>query len=222
LKRETLHKIVKYILAHRTHTEYVGIENIPKTGPVIIATNHLSRIDIPFLFVFPVRDDLTALVADKYEKAFFIGWFTRVAGGIFIDRSKADFTAMRTALDVLKQGRALGIAPEGTRSQTGQLLEAKSGTALIAIRAGVPVVPVALTGTETSVKKLLTLRKPHLKAVFGPLLQPPKLERDNREAALQSFTDEIMCQMAALLPEKYRGFYRQHPRLQEILSAKTG
>src|SRR5512136_2411274 len=122
MKRETLQRIVKFVLKNFTRLEFIGTEHIPPAGGVILATNHLSRVDIPILLANPNRPDITALVADKYQKYPFFRWFCVTAGGIWLDRDKADFTAFRIAAHVIGEGRALGIAPEGTRSD-GQLLE---------------------------------------------------------------------------------------------------
>lgn len=221
MKRETLQKLVIHILKHYTHLQYSGLEHIPTAGGVIIATNHLSRVDIPILFANPARPDITALVADKYQKYPFFRWFCVTAGGIWLDRDKADFAAFRLAAEVLAQGRSLGIAPEGTRSD-GALLEGKSGTVLLAIKTGVPVIPVAIYGSETTFPEWKRLRKPDITCRFGKSLNFAALDRDNREAGLLAYTTEMMCQIAAMLPEKYRGFYTQHPRLLELLAQIPG
>jgi 1-acyl-sn-glycerol-3-phosphate acyltransferase len=217
MNRDTLRKLVYVILKVIARVEFVGVENIPPTGGIILATNHMSRIDTPLLFINPVRPDITALVTDKYQDYAFFRWFTNTAGGIWIDRTKADFAAFRQAIEAIKAGKALGIAPEGTRSTTASLQEAKEGTALLAVRAHTAVVPVAIAGTELAVAQFKRLRRPRLVIHFGKPLPPPELPRENRDEVLQRYTDEIMCQMAAMLPPSYRGFYANHPRLKEII-----
>jgi 1-acyl-sn-glycerol-3-phosphate acyltransferase len=219
MKRESLRRLVVFLMQRLMRYEFIGMEHIPPSGQVIIATNHLSRFDIPLLFCLPRRPDITALVTDKYQGYSFFRWFTNTAGGIWIDRTKADFTAFRIAAEVLGQGRALGISPEGTRSVSGELLEGKSGTVLLALKTGAPIVPVGVYGTETVAQEWKRLRRPHLVGHFGPPLIFPPLERAEREALLQRYTDEVMCQIAALLPPKYHGFYAAHPRLKEILAS---
>lgn len=217
MKRDTLQKLVRFLMHNLTRLEYIDIHFLPKEGPVIIATNHLSRLDIPVLFTIPTRPDITALVTDKYKAYPFFRWFATTAGGIWIDRTKADFSAFKSAFEALKEGRALGISPEGTRSQDGSLLEGKSGTVLIASKAQVPIVPVALTGTESALGKALTFRHPRIVARFGPPLMVPPLDRDRREEQLKEYTTELMCRIAALLPENYRGYYSSHPRVRELM-----
>src|SRR5512140_1550682 len=218
MKLETLRRLVVFLMGRLMRYEFIGLENILASGPVIIAINHLSRFDIPFLFCLPNRPDITALVTDKYQGYSFFKWFTNTAGGIWIDRTKADFTAFRIAADVLGEGRALGISPEGTRSVTGELLEGKSGTVLLALKTGAPIVPVGVYGTETVFQNWKRVRRPPLVGHFGAPPGFPPRERENREAMLKQYTDEVMCQIAAQLPPKYHGFYADHPRLKQILA----
>ncbi|KAF0111285.1 MAG: 1-acyl-sn-glycerol-3-phosphate acyltransferase [Chloroflexi bacterium] len=218
MKPHKLRRIICWLLRRLTVTGFKGVENIPLTGGLLIATNHISRMDIPVLFLTPNRPDMTALVTTKYLKYPLIRWFIITAQGIWLDRETADFGAFRQAVEALNKGKAVGIAPEGTRSENAQLREGKPGTVLLALRAGVPILPVALTGTEESFRKILRFQKPHITAEFGTLIPAPKLDRNNREGQLQLLTDEIMCQIAVMLPEKYHGFYANHPRLKELLA----
>jgi 1-acyl-sn-glycerol-3-phosphate acyltransferase len=220
MKANNLRRLICWLMKHLTDTQFKGVENIPSSGGVLIATNHLSRMDIPVLFTIPNRPEMTALVTTKYLQYPLIRWFIISANGIWLDRDTADFSAFRTAVHALNEGKALGISPEGTRSKTGLLQEGKPGTALLALRAHVPIVPVAIIGTKGSFKKTITFQHPSISAEFGPLIPAPTLDRDNREEQLKKLTDEIMCQIAAMLPEGTRGFYADHPRLKEILAQR--
>jgi len=219
MNRTRLQRLVNRLIKGLTQMEFVGVENLPAQGGVIVATNHVSRLDIPVLFINPVRPDITALVADKYLRYPLFRWFSEVVGGIWIDRSQADFSAFSQAMKVLRSGVTLGIAPEGTRSTTHALIEGKAGTVLLAQRSGCPIVPVGIEGTDTATLKLLTLRRPRIRAVFGRAFTLPPLPREGREQALQAQTDEVMCRIAVLLPEHMRGVYANHPRTLELLSA---
>ena len=207
-------------MKYLTRTKFIGVENIPPTGGVLLACNHMSRMDIPVLFLTPNRPEMTALVTTKYLKYPLLRWFIVTAEGIWLDRDTADFSAFRNAVKALSDGKALGIAPEGTRSQTGQLIEGKPGTALLALRTGVPIVPVAIVGTEDSVSQLRRLKRPQISAEYGEPIIPPLLDRNNREGQLQILTDEIMCRIAAMMPQKYHGFYAEHPRLKELIAER--
>lgn len=218
MNRTRLQRFVNRMIKRLTATTFIGADNIPQKGGVIVATNHISRLDIPILFVNPIRSDITALVADKYLRYPIFRWFAEIVGGIWIDRSQADFAAFSKSMEVLRAGIALGIAPEGTRSSTHALLEGKAGTVLLAQRSGCPIVPVGIEGTDTALQKILTFRRPRINVVFGKPFTLPPVPRENREAELQKQTDEIMCRIAALLPEEMRGVYANHPRTLELLA----
>lgn len=222
MKRETLQKIMYYLFDHITKTRFIGLENVPEDGRLIVVTNHMSRIDIPVLFVNPVRPEITALVADKYVNFPGLNWIIKTAGAVYLDRERADFGAFREAQTMIKNGIAMGIAPEGTRSRTGQLLEGKPGTILLALRTGAKIVPVGLSGTDTAFRRLFTFRKPKITVRFGPSFEIKDLPRENREAAMKEITDDILCRIAVLLPPRYWGFYRDHPRLKELLAEQGG
>lgn len=222
MKRSTLYVLIRFCIKTLTRTEFVDAHYVPPLegtkGGVILATNHLSRLDIPVLMLVPNRPDVIALVADKYKQSRFFTFIVNTSGCIWLDRDKADFEALRKAAEYLNKGGALGIAPEGTRSQNGALLEGKPGTILLANRAQVPIVPIGIAGTESGMQALRSLRRPKITVRFGPAFNLPPMDRNNREGWLQSNTDEIMCRIAALLPPQYRGFYANHPRLAELLS----
>ena len=220
--RSLLRSIVRLLFMLLSRLDVQGLENVPPTGPCILAANHLSRLDSPLMFSLLERTDITSLVADKYQHNRLLRPLVNAVHGIWINREQADFRALRQALDYIEGGGMLGIAPEGTRSQTGALMPAKTGVAYLAGRAGVFVVPVGIWGTETAIAQLCRLRRPLIHVRIGqPFLLPP-LERGDRSASLQKNTAEIMCRIAALLPPAYRGVYAEHPKLKEILADQQG
>jgi 1-acyl-sn-glycerol-3-phosphate acyltransferase len=219
MKRSTLYAILNFLLPRVAELEFRGTENPPKEGGFILATNHMSRIDTPVLMLNPVRPDINALVADKYKKDLFFAWFINSAGAIWLDRDKADFAAFRAAQQALKDGWVIGIAPEGTRSNTGKLLQGKPGTILLAMRTGVPIIPCAIAGSENAFKYIFSFRRPKIVVTFGKPYILPEIGRENRDEIMQQCADEIMCRLAAMLPEKYHGFYSGHPRIKELLSS---
>ena len=219
MNRTTLRTLIRLALRLLSRVTASGLEGLPRSGGYILAVNHLSRVDPPLMFSLIERDQVTALVAEKYKKQPFFRWIILLVDGIWSNRGEADLHALRQARDYLRGGGVLGIAPEGTRSHTGALMPAKTGVAYLADKAGVPVVPAAISGTNGAVWQLLRLRRPAIQIQFGAPLTFPPIQRGAREAALQRNTDEIMCQIAAMLPEQYRGVYADHPRLKELLEA---
>ena len=207
MNRDTLQRIVRFLIRLLTDTEFIHPENIPAQGPVILATNHLSQIDTPVLFANPRRQDATAFVTTKYKHNAFVKWFTNAAEGIWIDRDIADFSAISKATKQLAKCKLLGIAPEGTRSKSGKLQEGKPGTIMLALKTHTPIVPVALTGTQDALKQLSRFRRPHITATFGEAFTLPEFEPRHRSEELKRWTEILMRKIAAMLPEEYRGFY---------------
>jgi 1-acyl-sn-glycerol-3-phosphate acyltransferase len=199
--------------------EIRGKENVPLTGGMIIAANHIGILDIVMVYFGIDRTDLFIPVAEKFEKIGWIRWLGKQLNFLFVDRFNPDLKALRKMIALMEEGKCLVIAPEGTRSRVGSLNEGKPGVAYLAARSGFPIVPVAITGTADRVilGNVKRLRKSNITLTGGkPFIIPP-LPKTNRDAALKDYTDEIMCQIAALLPERYRGVYTNHPRLKELL-----
>ena len=220
MKTARLLPVVRSLVKILTKFEVENGENLPAHGGVLVSTNHLSRLDTPFLLAITDRNDLVAIVAKKYRRKPFFKWIlSKIGTMVWMDRENTDFAAIRDALNYLKEGAMVGIAPEGTRSQeTKGLLEGKQGAAVLAARANVPIVPVGIIGSDKVNSGWARLRRPPVIIRVGkPYLLPP-MDRENRQAWLTQYTDEIMCRIAALLPEQYRGFYADHPRLMELLS----
>jgi 1-acyl-sn-glycerol-3-phosphate acyltransferase len=119
----------------------------------------------------------------------------------------------------MEAGNILVIAPEGTRSRVGSMIEGRPGVSYLASKLNRPIVPVGLAGTEDRIifGNLKRLKRSHIVVRAGPAFTLPELPRKERDATLKRFTDEIMCRIAALIPEKNRGVYAEHPRLKELL-----
>jgi len=200
--------------------EIRGKENVPLTGGMIIAANHLGILDIVMVYFELDRADLFIPVAEKFEKIGWIRWLGKQLNFLFVDRFNPDLKALRKMIALMEEGKCLIIAPEGTRSRVGSLNEGKPGVAYLAARSGFPIVPAAITGTADQVVlgNVKRFRKSNITLTGGkPFIIPP-LPKENRDEALKNYTDEIMCRIAVLLPEQYRGVYANHPRLKELLA----
>ena len=218
MNRSELHSIARQLFKLFFRVTASGMEALPTCGGYLLAVNHLSRLDPPLVFALLDRDDVTALVTDKYQKYPFFRWIIETVNGIWISRGEADRSALRQARDFLQGGGVLGIAPEGTRSHTGALIRAKTGTAYLADKAGVPVIPLAISGTDGAIWRALLLLRPRIHVQIGAPVDLLPVERDSREAILLRNTDEIMCRIAAMLTKRYWGVYADHPRLKELLA----
>jgi 1-acyl-sn-glycerol-3-phosphate acyltransferase len=201
-----------------TRIETHRVEKIPE-GNVIVAANHLGRLDTAVLLCVLDREDIIMPIAEKYKNHPVFGAIGRAANGIWLNRFEADYSAFRQILERMEGGGLLVIAPEGTRSRTEALQEGKMGVAFLAGKSGYPVLPVAVTGTEDRliVENLKRFRRTKIVVRTGDLLHIEIPKGRGREETMREVTDEIMCRIGAMLPEKYRGVYADHPRLKELL-----
>ena len=185
--------------------EAEGLENIPASGPCIIAVNHLSKADTP-LFMSKLPRRTVMLANEKYRSSRIINWvISDVGQAIYVTPNALDEHALNDALAVLRAGGLLGLAPEGTRSKTGGLMRARTGAAYLAVAANVPVVPVAAWGQENWRSRMRSLHRIPICVRAGkPLVFPPGPATPQQ---LLQYTDEIMHALARLLPERYRGVY---------------
>ena len=222
--KKTTHRIFRFIVRLIFNIiarfEMAGFENLPTRRGYVIAANHIGRLDAALPYYLLDRPDIIMMVAEKYEKNAFFRWLVKITNGMFVDRYNADIGVMRETLRRLQQGQILTITPEGTRSKSGNLIRAKPGGIYLAWKAGVPILPVAITGTEDAIVKdrFKHFKRLHIKAVAGPSFTLPTIAGKDRDALMQQYTDEVMCRIAALLPPERRGFYADHPRLKELLA----
>ena len=219
MKFRTLRSIVRFVMRIIANVEIHGAEKIPP-GNFIAAANHLGRLDTAAMLCAIDREDIIMPVAEKYKDHPLYSAIGRSANAIWLNRFDADFAALRQILDRMKEGGLLVIAPEGTRSKTEALQEAKLGVAFLAAKSGYPVMPVAVTGTEDRavLENLKHFRRSKIVIRGGDPFVVNIPKGRGREQAMREATDEIMCHIGALLPEKYRGVYADHPRLKELLS----
>ena len=200
-----MRKFMEFLFGVLSHTVVKGQEHVPAEGSFILATNHVSRLDSPVLLIATPRR-VYGLVANKYRRFIGFNWLLKAVDPIWIRRGDFDREALMRALGVLRQGHALAIAPEGTRSDTGKLQNGKPGVAFLAARLGVPIVPVAITGTEKMLEDFKRLRRMHIHIKFGPLFRLPKEGKLSGDE-LEAYTELVMHRIAELLPAEYRGVY---------------
>ncbi|GCF08337.1 lysophospholipid acyltransferase family protein [Dictyobacter arantiisoli] len=198
---ESIRWVFRFLIALVARVHLLGRYNIPKKGPYIIAANHLSWTDIPFVPAYLPGKVVYMAKEETFYGTF--GWLARFLGAFPVKRGEGDRQAIRAAQEQLKQKKIFIIFPEGTRSKTHTLGKAHAGLGMIALRAGVPVVPVAIWGSENTFKKFGA----HVTISYGePILLRPKGAKMTREDIVEA-TDEVMKRIAEMLPERYRGEY---------------
>ncbi|HQV70524.1 MAG TPA: lysophospholipid acyltransferase family protein [Thermoflexales bacterium] len=188
----------RLLMALAADVRVSGRENFPADGNCIIATNHLTAWDTPLIFsIVPRRWRVVVLAAEKWHKVLPIRWVFDGVGCVWVRRGEVDRQALAEVMTYLKNGRVVGMAPEGTRSKTGALQKARNGAAWLARASGAPIIPVALWGVEN----IRVFHRPEVQVRVGAPL------RLTREDNLDEATERIMRQIAQMLPEKYRGVY---------------
>ena len=185
--------------------ELRGAGRLPATGGVLIVANHLHIADPPLLGAsLPRRHLLFMAKAELFRKAPG-NVVVRLFGAFPVRRFEADLKALRTAQELLRAGHAVVILPEGHRNRNGVALQQPfPGAALVALRAGVPVLPVGITGTQQIHGASVLLKRPRITVTVGEPFELPRPARID-SAAVYAAGDEIMRRIAALLPQEYRG-----------------
>ncbi|MBC8254628.1 MAG: 1-acyl-sn-glycerol-3-phosphate acyltransferase [Ardenticatenia bacterium] len=227
LFRWSVRSLMQAIMRTVSDCRIEGIDEIPAEGPLLVVMNHLGLLDAPLLLArFP--RPLDAVMLDQMVEMPVLGKLLRWYGVIPVRRDHFDRQVLQRALAVLRGGRALAIAPEAGVSDSGALRQSRAGVAYLAVESRAPLLPVAITGTEKihgmwdaaagklslrGLDHLAFWRREHprleLKVTFGRPFTLEAVEKSWREKrrALRAATDEIMGQVAALLPSQYRGVY---------------
>ena len=218
---EVMHGVVPPLMRAIWRPRVVGLDHVPDSGGVILASNHLSFVDsiaIPAVVkrkvVFLTKSDYFTGTGPKgfLSRAFFEG-----LGMLPVDRddSKAAIASLQTALEVLGRGEAFGIYPEGTRSRDGRLYRGRVGVAHLALTAGVPVVPVGLRGTENI--QPVGSSRPRLGKVDvtvrvgEPITVGEEYDGVPTGRARRDLTDRIMGAIAGLTGQEPAGVYNERP-----------
>ncbi len=189
----------------------IGTENVPSHGPYLVAINHISVIEPPFVLSF-WPDTPEAVGAKEIWERTGQSLLARMYGGIRVHRGEFDRDLVEKMLTALEAGHPLVIAPEGGRSHSTGMRRALPGVAYVMDRAQVPVIPVGIVGsTDDFLRKAFSGKRPPLEMRIGkPILLPPVTGKgEERHLSRQQNTDRIMYAIAALLPREYRGVYDQ-------------
>jgi 1-acyl-sn-glycerol-3-phosphate acyltransferase len=200
-----------------------GVEHIPASGPVIIASNHMSFIDSVVIPLAVPRRVRFLAKAEYFEgrglRGRGIALFFHLIDAVPVRRTgnRDSMRSLELALEVLQEGTAFGIYPEGTRSRDGRLYRGRTGVGWLALTSGAPVVPVALTGTD-QVQPVGSngLRVRPVTVTFGAPIDPAAYQGLPAGRARREITDEVMDRIAALSPQQRADAYNEPPASDEV------
>jgi 1-acyl-sn-glycerol-3-phosphate acyltransferase len=181
--------------------------HVPDHGPLIIASNHINFIEVPLLYTHLQPRPVTGFAkAETWENPA-MGFLFNLWGAIPIQRGKVDSHAMKNALLALQQGKILAIAPEGTRSGHGRLGKGHPGIVMLANYSHAPILPLVYFGSERIFDNISHLKRTDFTIRVGkPFTIKFPSQKLNREVR-STIVAEIMYQIAAILPDAYRGYY---------------
>jgi 1-acyl-sn-glycerol-3-phosphate acyltransferase len=193
------------------------LTDVPSGGPLILAMNHINSLEVPLLSAHLQPRKMTGVAKVETWDNPLMGWLFDQWEAIPIQRGEPDVVAVKRALAVLAGGGILAVAPEGTRSYTGRLLRARPGIVTLALHSGAPILPVVHWGGEKFSGNLRRLKRTDFHIRVG---KPFRLAAGGirlTHEVRQAMVDEIMVQLAGLMPEFYRGEYAAFPATQQYL-----
>jgi 1-acyl-sn-glycerol-3-phosphate acyltransferase len=187
-------------------------ENIPLTGPLILVANHVHLLD-PFFLVFSFPRWINFMAKEELFRSPFLRPWLRWAGSLPMHRGRKVTEKQKTlnsARNALEKGLILGMFPEGTRSHDGKLRKGKPGSAVIASKTDVPLLPVGIVGTD-KIKGISWLwKRPRIVVNIGKPFKLPPATGNMSKSQMQLLTTQLMKEIAALLPPEYQGVYEKH------------
>ncbi len=203
----TVRLILRLLFLLLTQRRVKGRENIPSKGPLIFVSNHIELVDSPLLWISLNRRTYFMAKEEMFSSRI-IAYFMSSFGAFPVRKGRQDRKALLRAMQVLADGQALIIYPEGMRSQSRKLKLAFPGAALIASRSGAPIIPIGITGTEEIRGIAWLWRRPEITINIGRAFTLPKIDGRLTKIELSRLTDVIMGHIAEMLPMKYRGYFR--------------
>ena len=199
-----------------------GTENIPRTGSLIICSNHQGTIDPPLVPAFVPRGDTWTMAKSEFFRKAWMAFMFRKYHAFPVVRHTADRAAVRQAFDLLKAGKALIMYPEGTRIESGGLGSPEPGAGFIAQKAESPFLPVALTGTRECLPKgAWWPRRVRVTVTFGKPFLVMRKRADGSRISHEEASDAIMVAIAELLPPDQRGVFSDLDSYRERLVGVT-
>jgi 1-acyl-sn-glycerol-3-phosphate acyltransferase len=189
-----------------------GRENVPLTGPLILVANHIHVVD-PIFLVFAFPRWITFVAKEELFRSLFLRLWLRWAGSLPLQRDgkvREKQRILESARKALREGMILGMFPEGARSHDGKLRKGKPGSAVIASKTDVPLLPVGVVGTDKIHGIGWLWKRPRIVVRIGKPFKLPPTDNKISKSQMQLLTTQLMREIAALLPPEYQGVYEKH------------
>ncbi len=208
--------LLRFVFSLILRMDVRGVERVPRSGALIIAISHSSWLDPVLLGPY-----LPRFIASMGKVEIFdwliLGGLLRAYGAFPVRRGKVDVSAFKVGLLILKQGYAMGIAPEGHRSESGKLQRGREGAIMLAVRSGAPILPVAVWGGKALWKNLARFRKTQMQMYVGAPVELKNMNGKVSRELLTQISDELMHYIAELMPPELHGYYENKLRAPEYL-----
>lgn len=216
IKQSLTHRLVTAIVRFGTailcKIDKDELSKVPQEGPLIAYANHIGQLEVPLIFSYLQPRSVTAMAKAESWDNWFFNWLFDVWKLIPVRRGEVDMDAMRRSIQMINEGYIFGISPEGTRSGDGKLQKAHPGIVPIALKTGVPLIPVAHFGAEKYPENFKRMKRTDFHIRVGkPFTLDAGNERISKQVR-QEMVDEMMIELAKLLPEEYRGVYAEVDR----------
>ncbi len=207
LTERIMNAIIRRLTRIICRVDAAQLARVPDHGPLILVANHVNFLEAPVVVTHLKPRAFTGFVKSETWDNAILGWLFDLWGAIPVRRGEADLNALRRGIEVLEEGHILGVTPEGTRSGDGRLRRGHPGIVMVALKTGAPLLPLVYYGGERFWQNFKSLHRTDFHIVVGnPFTLHTGETRITREVR-REMTDQIMYQLAALLPPEYRGVY---------------
>jgi len=186
--------------------EGAQLESVPRQGPLILVINHINFLEVPLIYTLLLPRKVCGILKKESWDNWFIGMLAKEWGAIPVNRETPGISTFKEAGKALKEKKILCIAPEGTRSGTGELAKGQQGVVFLALKNSVPILIVAHYGIENFWYNIKRLKRTRVTFVVGESFMLASETKTTKDG-YQEMTDQIMARMAFMLPERYRGAY---------------
>jgi 1-acyl-sn-glycerol-3-phosphate acyltransferase len=213
-----LARLLTLIILGSSNFHLRGVENVPRKGSLLIVSNHVGAVDPPLIGAWTPRPVWFMAKAELFRGGVFLRWLVRSYHAFPVIRHSPDRKALRRAFDLLRQGEAVVLFPEGHRSEDARLQRAEPGAGFVARRSGVPILALGIWGTEKVLGRRGRFpRRAPVSMQLGRPFQLPERQADGSAMDHQQSADYLMMKIAELLPLEYQGEYPAPIRSSEAV-----